>query len=133
MHKRIRNCVAALGVLIASGASQASEVVIEAAEFVRGSGNEWRVSVTLRHADTGWDHYADGWRVLDAVGKVLGHRTLFHPHVNEQPFTRAHTLQIVPSVTRVFIEARDNVQGWSRQRLPVTLDQQTGTGSATAD
>ena len=28
--------------------------------------------VTLTHPDTGWDDYADGWRVEDADGTVLG-------------------------------------------------------------
>ncbi|MFV1464251.1 MULTISPECIES: hypothetical protein [unclassified Phaeobacter] len=23
--------------------------------------DSWRISVTLRHPDTGWGHYADGW------------------------------------------------------------------------
>jgi hypothetical protein len=31
-----------------------------------------RFDVTLTHPDTGWDDYADGWRVEDADGTVLG-------------------------------------------------------------
>ena len=41
------------------------------------------------HPDTGWDDYADGWRVLDMDGNELGMRVLHHPHVDEQPFTRS--------------------------------------------
>ena len=33
------------------------------------NGSSWTISVTLSHADTGWEHYADGWRVLDENGK----------------------------------------------------------------
>ena len=29
----------------------------------------WRFDVTLSHPDTGWEHYADGWRVLDPEGR----------------------------------------------------------------
>ena len=45
-------------------------------------------TVTLRHADKGWDHYADRWEVLSLEGEVLGTRILYHPHVNEQPLIR---------------------------------------------
>jgi hypothetical protein len=43
----------------------------------------------LRHGDTGWDDYADGWRIETPAGEVLGTRVLHHPHVEEQPFTRS--------------------------------------------
>ena len=53
------------------------------------TGSTWRFDVTLSHPDTGWDHYADGWRIIDSAGKELGLRMLAHPHVNEQP-SHAH-------------------------------------------
>lgn len=53
------------------------------------SGQEWRFDVTLLHPDTGWDDYADGWRVLTPDGVERGLRVLAHPHVTEQPFTRS--------------------------------------------
>lgn len=72
------------------------------------------VSVTLSHPDTGWDHYADGWEVLDADGNSLGVRTLYHPHVNEQPFTRALSgVQFPDGATVLYVRARCNVDGWS--------------------
>lgn len=77
------------------------------------SGSTWRFDVTLSHGDTGWDHYADAWRVLDPQGNELGLRNLAHPHVNEQPFTRSLSgVQIPEGVTEVNIQARDNVSGW---------------------
>lgn len=82
----------------------------------------WQFSVTLSHGDTGWDDYADGWRVLDMDGNALGLRTLHHPHVEEQPFTRSLSGVSIPSGTReVQIEARDNVGGWSGQRVVFKL------------
>ncbi|MCE8538604.1 hypothetical protein KBY27_14230 [Ruegeria pomeroyi] len=82
----------------------------------------WRFDVTLRHPDTGWDHYADGWRVLDMEGRELGMRTLFHPHETEQPFTRSLGGVVIPEgTTQVQIEARCNVDGWASQRLVVDL------------
>lgn len=82
----------------------------------------WRFDVTLAHGDTGWDDYADGWRILDMDGKELGLRMLHHPHVNEQPFTRSLSEVKIPSdLTQVQVEARDSVGGWSGTRKIVKL------------
>lgn len=78
------------------------------------SANGWRFDVTLNHPDTGWDHYADGWRVELADGTVIGERPLAHPHVNEMPFTRSQSGIVVPEgVSRVYVRARCNVDGWA--------------------
>jgi hypothetical protein len=71
-----------------------------------------RVSVTLSHPDTGWDHYADGWRVELADGTILGTRELLHPHVEEQPFTRSLSVSDLPDGP-LFIRAKCSVDGWS--------------------
>lgn len=84
------------------------------------SGSSWRVSVTLAHPDTGWDHYADGWRVELADGTVLGTRELLHPHVTEQPFTRSLTVSL-PEGTPLFIRAKCSVDGWSEDTVPLRL------------
>jgi len=89
---------------------------------LRENNGTWQVSVTVRHGDTGWDHYADAWRVLDGEGRVLGERILHHPHVQEQPFTRSLSgVEIPKGTTAVFIQARDNQSGWSPQTLEVGL------------
>ncbi|MCP5071853.1 MAG: hypothetical protein GY947_00975 [Rhodobacteraceae bacterium] len=76
------------------------------------SGSAWHFSVTLRHLDTGWGHYADGWGVYTEDGTELGYRVLAHPHVNEQPFTRSlGGIEIPESVKRVVIVPRDSVHG----------------------
>lgn len=81
--------------------------VVEAVEI---SGT--RVSVTLSHPDTGWDHYADGWRVELEDGTILGTRELLHPHVEEQPFTRSLSVSGLPDGP-LFIRAKCSVDGWS--------------------
>ena len=87
------------------------------------NGDTWRFDVTLSHPDTGWDHYADGWRVLDMDGTELGMRVLHHPHVNEQPFTRSLSGVVIPTGTReVQIEARCSVDGWTTLKT-VSLNQ----------
>jgi hypothetical protein len=108
-------------------ATYAGEVSIEFARFEAQGSGDWRVSVTLRHGDTGWDHYADAWRVVTADGGVIGTRTLYHPHVDEQPFTRSlGGLKLPSAVSHVYVEAHDSVHGWSSERLAVDLNRRSG-------
>lgn len=66
--------------------------------------------VTVRHGDTGWEHYANRWDVVTADGKVLGKRILHHPHENEQPFTRSLSgVKIPADITTVTLRANDKV------------------------
>ncbi|EEE38254.1 hypothetical protein RKLH11_2096 [Rhodobacteraceae bacterium KLH11] len=110
-----------LGALLA-GPAYADPPVIEQVRISPG-GDTWRIDVTIRHPDTGWDHYADGWRVLDMNGKELGMRVLHHPHENEQPFTRSLSGVVIPEgATQVQIQARDNVDGWNESTTIVDLN-----------
>ena len=89
---------------------------------VRASGGGWSFEVTVRHGDTGWEHYADAWRVAGPDGAVYGTRTLFHPHVGEQPFTRSLSgVEIPEAVQVVTVEAHDSVHGWGGVAVEVTL------------
>ena len=109
-------------VLLWSGFAQAGEAdVVEVSVTKQGEGR-YTFSVALRHADEGWDHYANAWEVLSLDGKVLGTRTLYHPHVNEQPFTRSLSGVAVPDgATEVIVRAQDSVHGHGGQEVRVTL------------
>jgi len=111
---------------IFGSAAFAGDVAIMKVRFEQ-RGDSWNVNTTLRHADTGWSHYADAWRVVDEKGKVLGTRTLYHPHEKEQPFTRGlNDLRIPADTVIIFVEAHDNVHGWSKQRVRVDLRKARG-------
>lgn len=85
-------------------------------------GGAWRFDVTLSHPDTGWDHYADAWRILDMQGNQIAIRELAHPHVNEQPFTRSLSGVALPQgTTQVQIQARDTPGGWNQSTTIYTL------------
>lgn len=110
----MKKCLIPLICAITSLSSTAhpGEVTIKHATVKQANGGNWHISVTLEHGDTGWDHYADEWRVLDENGKVLGTRRLAHPHVNEQPFTRSLSNIAIPANTKtIWIDARDSVHG----------------------
>ena len=68
--------------------------------------------VSVRHADDGWDHYADAFEIIGPDCAVLGTRILAHPHDNEQPFTRSLSGVPVPAgLSVVGVRARDLVHG----------------------
>ena len=119
----------AAALLSTSGAAitaYAGDVEIVHTRF-RVNGAEWSLDVTLRHGDTGWDHYADAWRVVGGDGTIFGTRTLYHPHENEQPFTRSLGGVGIPADTSmVYVEAHDKVHGWSPQRVQVDLSKSKG-------
>jgi hypothetical protein len=113
---------AGLLALFASATALSDEVKIVAADFHRAGDNRWSVNVTLQHGDSGWDHYADNWRVVDGEGNVLGDRVLYHPHVNEQPFTRGLSdLEIPAEIATVYVIAHDKQHGWTSERMRIDL------------
>jgi hypothetical protein len=115
-----------LALLPLSLPAHAGEVEIVHVVFRQAAG-AWSVDVTLKHADAGWDHYADAWRVVGGDGKVLGTRTLYHPHENEQPFTRSLGGVAIPAGgSKVYIEAHDKIHGWSPRRVEVDLSKAKG-------
>lgn len=107
---------------LVAGPALSEEPVIENVTVTRTAPETYRFDVTIRHPDTGWDHYADGWRVLDMDGNELGMRVLFHPHVNEQPFTRSlDGVKIPGGMTQVQVQARDLPEGWNAGTTIVDL------------
>jgi hypothetical protein len=86
------------------------------------NGDSCRFSVTVEHADEGWDHYADKWEILGSDGEVMAVRELAHPHVNEQPFTRSLGAVAIPDdVGSVTIRARDSVHGYGGREITIEL------------
>lgn len=106
--------------LSGSAAFAGDAVVVDAT--ARAVTDGWRVDVTISHGDTGWDHYADGWRVELEDGTELGFRLLLHPHVTEQPFTRSLSPVAIPEdVEVIYIRPRDLVHGWSETRFALQI------------
>ncbi len=96
--------------------------VVLSAQATQVDGGIWRFDVTLSSPYDTPDRYADGWRVLDVGGQELGMRVLTHDHASEQPFTRSlDGVAVAPTVSTVFIEGRDQANGWSGQRFEVSL------------
>lgn len=113
--------------LLLSTSVFANDVEIVKVVLTKHTGT-WRADVTLKHADEGWKHYADGWRLVDEKGNEIGKRTLYHPHVNEQPFTRSLGGLHMPNDKKIiFVEAHDLKHGWSSNRVKIDLTKSSGT------
>lgn len=79
-------------------------------------------SVTLKHADEGWNHYADRWEIVAPAGQIIATRTLYHPHVNEQPFVRSLAGVDLPAgLSSVQVRAHDSVHEYGGRTLEVDL------------
>jgi hypothetical protein len=108
--------------LFPAGALLAGQADVSDVQVSRNTDGSYRFDVTVRHADQGWEHYADQWQVLALDGRVLGTRVLYHPHVNEQPFTRSLSgVEIPDDVGKVEVRARDSRHGYGGKSHMVEL------------
>lgn len=122
-HHRVAGPGLSLALLIGlSSSAIAGQADVLKAEINRQADGNYRIAATLRHADSGWDHYANRWEVLGPDGKVIATRTLLHPHVNEQPFTRSLSgISIPPTWTWVKIRAHDLVHGYGGREVTLSV------------
>jgi hypothetical protein len=112
----------------------AANADVEYVRAVQASDGTWTFHVTVRHPDTGWEDYADGWDVLTPDGTILKPdssspftRLLLHPHESEQPFTRSQSgILIPPDVTQVRVRAHDLVDGYGGREVMVDLTINSG-------
>lgn len=121
--------IAALGATSAA-AGEADVVGVRMTE----RGGAYNFSVTVRHADAGWEHYADKWEIVAPDGAVIDTRVLAHPHDNEQPFTRSlGGVRIPADMPTVTVRAHDKVHGYGGAEMEVDMktgDVRTSAGSS---
>lgn len=109
-------------VMFLSFTTQANEVAIQNVTTKQQADGSWYFNVTLLHEDSGWNHYADLWVIEDKNGLELGRRVLWHPHVDEQPFTRGlGSVRIPANISTVYVKAHDKVHGWSKNVYKLKL------------
>jgi hypothetical protein len=114
--------------------SEDADANVEFVRAVLASDGSWTFHVTVRHPDTGWEDYADGWDVVTANGTVLKSsdgdsftRLLLHPHENEQPFTRSQSgIRVPEGVSKVTVRAHDIIEGFGGREVNVDLLTESG-------
>ena len=111
-----------LFILAISTHSLAGQADVTAATVTLEKAGTYTFKVTLFHNDEGWDHYADSWEIRDKQGTLYGTRTLHHPHVSEQPFTRSLShVEIPEDISTVTIRAHDSVHLYGGKTITVEL------------
>jgi hypothetical protein len=109
-------------VLLISISAYAGEADVINVDIKKTGDHTYFVKVTVRHADEGWDHYANKWDVVAPDGTILGTRTLYHPHVDEQPFTRSLSDVKIPApITEVTVRAHDSVHEYGGKTMEVAV------------
>ena len=120
--KKTLSIIALLFVFIPFTGVQAGEADVVNVVVKQIGERAYHFDVSVAHADTGWDHYADKWEVVAPDGTILGTRILHHPHVNEQPFTRSLSNVAIPAnINRVIIRAHDSVHAYGGRTMRVEL------------
>lgn len=121
MFHHARTAAIAL-MLSGSAPALAGEADVVDVKIAKESAGSYRFDVTVRHDDTGWDHYANRWDVMGPDGVVLGTRVLAHPHENEQPFTRSLSgVRIPEGVESVTVRAHDSVHNHGGKEMSVQV------------
>jgi len=114
-------CILTSALVTAAAAVAGQADVVDVTVRMTGQ-NTYSFDVAIRHADEGWQHYADKWDVVAPDGTVLATRTLYHPHEDEQPFTRSLSgVKIPASVNAVILRAHDSVHGYGGKTLKVEI------------
>lgn len=109
----IKNRILFSALLLVSSAYAHPPQIIKAEAYAKPN-QLFDIAVTVKHADTGWDHYANQWVIISDGETQLAKRTLYHPHVNEQPFTRYSRDVLMPvDAKRITIHATCNQGGES--------------------
>jgi hypothetical protein len=104
-----------------SGADANEADVIDVRAKLEPAGT-YAFDVTVRHADAGWEHYADRWEVIGPDGAIYGTRVLAHPHDDEQPFTRSQGgIKVPQGVKQVTFRAHDLVHEFGGKEIAVDL------------
>ncbi|HAT86785.1 MAG TPA: hypothetical protein DCS30_13080 [Rhizobiales bacterium] len=102
---------------------RAGEADVVQVALTRSGDGTYQASVTVEHADEGWDHYANAWEVVAPDGTVLATRVLAHPHVNEQPFTRSLSGIAIPkNIKKVRFRAKDSVHGYGGKEIVLPVN-----------
>jgi hypothetical protein len=122
MARRAVALAAPLAVLSAAPAG-AGEADVVSAQVRCDAERVCAFAVAVRHADEGWQHYADRYEVLGPGGEILATRELRHPHVDEQPFTRGlEGVHIPAGVSAVRLRAHDSQHGFGGHELEVAIE-----------
>jgi len=93
--------------------AQAGKADVIAARLEPMKDGSFVVVATIRHHDESFAHFANRFDVVAPDGKVIAVRPLVHPHIDEQPFTRALARVKIPKgIKEITVRAHDKLHGF---------------------
>jgi len=102
--------------------AHAGEADVITVEVTKPGDSTYQFDVKVSHNDEGWKHYVNKWDVVGSDGTVLGTRILYHPHVDEQPFTRSLSgVKIPKGINKVTVRAHDSVHEYGGKVVTVFI------------
>ena len=114
--------LSAAALLLSTGAAEAGKAAVLDVTVEANPDGTYAFNVVVFHRDEGWKHYADKWQIIAPNGNVVATRTLYHPHVNEQPFMRSLSHVSIPiGINEVTVQAFDTVHGAGDTTMTVKL------------
>lgn len=115
-------CAMALLLCFVAMPSHAYKADVLKVKVTKVAKNTYDFSVTVRHKDEGWKHYANKWEIVTLKGIILATRVLHHPHIHEQPFTRSlNGVKLPARVKTVKVRAKDIKHGDGGKEIIVKL------------
>lgn len=99
-----------------TGHSSGEDATVRAVS-VTGVEGAFTFGVEIASPDSGCDHYADWWEVVDPDGRLMYRRVLLHSHVDEQPFTRTGGPVPVSPDQDLIIRVHMHPEGYARSGM----------------
>lgn len=97
------------------GAAFADAPKVLAAKAIEDDGR-WKITVTMSHEDTGWDHYAKGFELLTPDKKRVAYGEETRPHVGKKSFDTTLTgITLPPGIPYLLIRTRCSLVGWASE------------------
>ena len=122
VSRSLLTIVTITGHILMVSLAYAGEASVLDATVIANAKGTYAVSATIFHKDDGWTHYADKFDIMTPTGKVIATRVLYHPHVNEQPFTRSvANVQVPVGETEIIIRAHDSKHGDGERTFKLKL------------
>lgn len=126
VYDSVMQGIIALVLLIFSVSVQADQADVSNVEVTSHGDRRYSFKVTVQHADTGWEHYADAMVIYTEDDKYLFSGNLRHPHVKEQPFIRSLPNVPVPEdIDTVIIRAHCSRDGFGGAEITIKLPEES--------
>lgn len=107
----------------ASNLASAGKADVVKVTYHKLSSGNYNFHVSIQHDDSGWDHYANRWEILDLQGNILAVRDLRHPQLDKDTYQKTkNNIEIPEGIRTVQVRAHDIMHGYGGHVMTVELE-----------